>query len=465
MVNNVGFSGGYNNFAQYSAKDIENITKYALGTNIVTPKEGPLDGMGMMLGIGVGIEAFKGLGWLRKAAKYETPVGYFDGITTKEDMKAAKQALNPLSNGGWKTAEAYTTCSDNIKKAWNKFTAESTLKANEFKAAGGYNNLEAYKMALRNHNAEVITNLIPTGDKVKDLSTETKSLYEKAKTLAEMAAKDGKDSKQLFAKANEYLAKANAAAHAENLAQPATGFFGKLSRGLGISHANAKMAEFGTKSPLMAKVLKHGKGQGLFLIIEGATALFTIVPTFSQLGVGSGIKQTGKSIVKSGASIGGWIVGSAIAAKGGAALGAAIGSVGGPVGTVVGGVVGALCGLVGGTIGSWIAKKGAEKLVGKDELDIAKEKEVEEASQQATQDPKAIQQLMATAAQRLQQEGGESEDAKIAFTSMQNIANSQAYANENTKQKRNTQFQGSTNPFSQADYMNNDFMAMGAGLA
>lgn len=362
MVNNVGFNGGYNNFAQYSAKDIENITKYALGTNIVTPEEGPFDGMGMMLGIGVGIEAFKGLGWLRKAAKNEAPAGYYDGLTKKEDIKAAKQALNPLSKGGWKTAEAYTTCSDNIKNAWSKFKAESAVKAEEFKAAGGYKNLEAYKMALRNHNAEIITNMIPTGDKAKNLTDGTKKLYEEVKTLSEKAAKGGQDCKELFKQANAALAKANAAAHAENLAQPATGFFGKLSRGLGISKLNAKAAELGTKSPLMAKVLKHGKGQGLFLAIEGVTALFTIIPTFSQLGAGSGIKQIGKSVVKSGASIGGWIVGSAIATKGGAALGAAIGSVVPGVGTVIGGVVGALCGLVGGLVGSWIAKKGAEKL-------------------------------------------------------------------------------------------------------
>lgn len=422
MVSNVGFNGGYNNFAQYSAKDIENITKYALGTNIVTPEENPLGGPTIL--IGAGIESFKIGSWAWKNRKDLPGAWQIEKQGFAKDYAYKKELLG---NGGWKKAETYKT-------VWN------------------------------NYSANMVTECIPEGEKLEKLSTETKKAYEAARKAANAAksAKTVEEARKHLKEANETLAKARNMAHAETSLAEAATKWGKFSKGLGrytgYTKLNGYLAETATKSPLMAKALKFGKGSAPFFLLSGGIELFTqVIPSFSKLGAGSGTKQLMKSTAKTAASIGGWTAGMA--------AGAAIGSIIPGAGTVIGGAIGALCGFIGGTIGAWGAEKVTEKIVGKSELDIAKEKEVEEASQQAEQDPKAIQELMATAAQRLQQEGGESEDAKIAFASMEKIANSQAYASENTKQKRNPQFQGSTNPFSQADYMNNDFMAMGAGLA
>lgn len=421
MVNNVGFSG-YNNFAQYSAKDIENITKYALGTNIVEPDENPLGGPTILIG-GL-IESFKVGQWAWKNRK-DMPTAWAKEKQGFAKDYAYKKEL--LGNGGWKKAETYKT-------VWN------------------------------NYSANMVNEAIPEGEKFSKLSAETKKAYEAARKAAEAAktAKTAEAARASIKEANEALAKARNLAHIETTALEATTRWGKFSKGLGkytgVTKLNGFMAKTATESPLMAKALKFGKGNGIFFAITGGLELFTqVIPAYSKLGAGKGTKQLMKSTAKTAASIGGWTAGMA--------AGAAIGSIIPGAGTVIGGAIGALCGFIGGTIGSWAAEKVTEKVVGKSELDIAKEKDAEEASLEAQNNPQAVQELMATAAQRLQQEGGESEDAKIAFTSMQNIANSQAYASANAKQKRNPQFQGSTNPFSQADYMNNDFMAMGAGLA
>lgn len=421
MVSNVGFNGGYNNFAQYSARDIENITKYALGTNIVEPDENPLGGPTIL--IGAGIESFKIGSWAWKNRKDLSGAWQIEKQGFAKDLEYKKGLLG---NGGWKKAETYKT-------VWN------------------------------NYSANMVTESIPEGKKLESLSAETKKAYEAARKAAEAAktAKTTEAAREYIKTANESLAKARNLAHIETSALEATTKWGKFTKGLGkytgVTKLNGFMAKTATESPLMAKALKFGKGNGWFVAITGGLELFTqVIPAYSKLGAGSGTKQLMKSTAKTAASIGGWTAGMA--------AGAAIGSIIPGAGTVIGGAIGALCGFIGGTLGSWAAEKATESIVGKNELDIAKEKEAEEISQQATQDPQAVQQLMAQAAQRLEQEGTESEDAKIAFGSLQKIANSEAYANSNTKQKRNTQFQGSTNPFSQADYMNNDFMAMGAGL-
>lgn len=432
MVNNVGFSG-YNNFAQYSAKDIENITKYALGTNIVTPEEGPMDGMGMMLLIGGGIETFKAGKWAWDN-KNDLGGAWKKGVTNFNTDLAAKKVL--FSNGGWKNIETY-------KGAWN------------------------------NYSAKMVTESIPDAAKLNKLreaaktsknATEAVKHYIDAERAvgAAKAAKTSEEARKCIKAANESLAKARHFAHLESVATEATTTWGKVTKGLGkytgVTKLNGYMAETATKSPLMARALKFGKGNGWFAAISGGVELFTqVIPAYSQLGAGKGTKQLVKSTAKTAASIGGW--------SAGMAAGAAIGTCFFPVaGTVIGGAVGALCGLIGGCLGSWAATKVTEEIVGKNELDIAKEKAAEEMAIEAKKDPKAVQQLMATAVQRLQQEGTESEDAKIAFGSLQKLAQSQA--SESTSQNQYAQNTTATsNPFYKRDYMNDDFMAMGAGLA
>ena len=100
-------------------------------------------------------------------------------------------------------------------------------------------------------------------------------------------------------------------------------------------------------------------------------------------------------------------------------------------------------------------------------------------AQEAAQNPQATQELMAAAQQRLEAEGTNSEDAKLAFGSMQNLAklNQTQGNNQNQYAQANTNFAGNTttNPFAgntnayemlnKKDFMNDDFMAMSAGIS
>lgn len=419
MVNNISFNGGYTNFKQY-----ENAAKYALGTTIVTPEESPFMGMGIMMGI-VGLqEVWKSGKWVYTNRK-DLPEAWKQGKEIYNTDLATKKAL--LGNGGWKKLDTY-------KQIWNNYSANTLKQA------------------------------IPTKEGLEGLSPKTKKLYEKAEKIANMAKEKPARARKLLSMANAKFAEAEAAANAEKLLKPVTGFK-KFTRFLGkytgITKLNGGLKNFATKSPLTAKFLKYGKshGLGLFFAIEGISALFTIIPAFTQVGFGSGVKQTGKSIVKAGASIGGWVAG--------ATAGAAIGSIIPGAGTILGGAIGAAAGMIGGCLGSWATGKIVEPLC-KSEVDIAKEKEAKKIAEEASKDPQKAQELMATVAQKLQAEGTDSEDAKIALASIQNIVQSQPtqYAqsfsgNSETPNSNTT----SSNPFASNEYMNKDFMAMGAGLA
>jgi len=435
MVNNVGFNSAYN-MNQYS-KDIENVAKYALGSTLVAHEESPFEGIGMMLGIGGAIEAFKGGKWL---------------YSNRKDV-----------NG-----------------AWSKFSTEATAKADVFKKAGGVTSWDAYKIAINDHKTKAIKEMIPQGDKLTKLSVKTQNLYKEVEKATELIAKDPTKAKEVFKIANEKLVQANALAHGELAKIPATGFWGKLGKGFskysGFSKLEGAMKNFALKSPAMGSLLKYGKGNALFIGVEGIMGLFTqVIPSFNQLGPVSGIKQIFKTGVKAVASAGGWVVGSAIAGQGGAMVGAAIGSIVPGVGTVIGGVIGGLIGMVGGCIGSWAAVKVATKLVGKDELELAKEKDAKKLAKQASKSPEEMQAMLTTATQRLQAEGAETEDAKVVFGSLQNlakIAQTQPSNNETAVQD-NTAFTGMNNPYNpeimqkmyeQQDANDKDFMASSVGL-
>lgn len=218
---------------------------------------------------------------------------------------------------------------------------------------------------------------------------------------------------------------------------------------------------------LGAKALKLAKGSWLFSAITGATELFTqVIPAFSQLGAEKGIKQLGKSTIKTAAVVGGW--------EAGAAAGAAIGTLAFPgAGTLVGGLVGSVVGVIGGCLGSWLLGKIASPLT-KSELDIAKEEQAEQVAREASQNPESAQKLIAAAEQKLQQEGDSSEDAKIAFGSLQKIANS--IKEKGTQQATGQQALATNSPFSnqkglqqnsifQMDWKDKDLGAMSLGYA
>lgn len=459
MGDRIGFNGGYP--SQQNFRDLENVAKYAVGTTLVAPPEaGPFDGMGLMLGISGATSAFAGGKWL---------------WNNRADL-----------SGGWAN-----------------YKAEAAAEAAKLKAAGGLTSKSGIQYVLNKHNAKVIIDAVPTGGKYTKLAEAAKTSdnaakalknYESAKNAAEYAAKNPANAKRAFVVANKRLANAKALAYGQ--VKP-TGFFGKVGKFLGkvtgFSKLNGAVKNFATKSPITASILKHGKGNGLFLGITAAVELFTnVIPTFAQLGVEKGIKQLGKSIVKTGASVGGWAAGAALGAKGGAIIGTMIG---GPVGTFVGGLVG----FIGGCVGSWLATKAANKVCGKNELDKAKEAQAKEIAQKAASDPNVMQQVIAQAGQRLAAEGNTTEDAKIAFGSLSALDKFQksmqtSEAVQANKYKQSQPFTGTipsvptapsqttqpasyqgaaaTNPFAaglnkplfEQGYMDKDFMAMSCGL-
>jgi hypothetical protein len=170
MFGNVGFNSAYS-MNQYS-RDIENVAKYALGSTLVAKEESPFEGLGLMLGIGVAIEGFKGGQWL------------------------------------WGNRK-------DVNGAWTKFAQESKIKADAFTKAGGLTSTNAYKYAMNQHRAKTIRGMIPVGDNFTRLSKKTQKLYTEAQKATESALKNPNKTKNAFKLANEKLVKANALAHGE----------------------------------------------------------------------------------------------------------------------------------------------------------------------------------------------------------------------------------------------------------
>ncbi len=103
-------------------------------------------------------------------------------------------------------------------------------------------------------------------------------------------------------------------------------------------------------------------------VIEGVTEIY---PTFKELGAEKGFKQLGKSALKVAGDTAGFIIGD----QAGIAIGSAIGTALFPG---IGTAIGAATGLVAGMFGSYAASHITEKIIGKSELEIAKEKQAQQ---------------------------------------------------------------------------------------
>lgn len=380
MVN--GLSGVGQSYPSYS-KQLDALAKYATGTALASNQLGVTDGVGTVALFGLGMEGFKGLGWLNR--NFKTPI----------DPNLPKDATFTQK---WNNYKGW----DGVKTQWATDKLAAKTQATNF-----YNTFQASpKLAMQNFWADQrmksVLNSLPNAGKLEKLAKVDPS-FKTTYAEVEKLAKAGK-----LKEANKLLAEANSLTHG---AIKPTGFFGKMGAGVskytGLDYLGGKVKNFATKSPATAKMLKMFKGNGLYAGILAATAIFTeIIPTFASLGAAKGTKQVGKSAVKAGAEIGGWVVG----AKAGAIAGAAIGTMI-PI-PVVGTVVGALCGLVGGLIGCNLAGKAAKAVVGKNEMEIAQDKQAKQLAQQAQNDPELMNELLAYAQARMQEEGPDSPEAQ-----------------------------------------------------
>lgn len=364
----------------YSARDVENLVKYATGVALTNK-----DNIGVsdvVAGAGTNL-LVQGLSW------------------AKDNRGNYKGAIQSTVSAARSTRGIYTT------------------------AGRGIQGMRAVANASQ---ASQLLSAIPAAEELAGMSKNTRTLYEQAKAAAEVLGKTG--TKHAADTANQLLVQANAAAAKD--AAAATGFWGKAKNFLGINKASTAINTAAAKSPLASKCLNEFKAQGgtAMLVMEGATEVITnVVPTFKQLGAKAGMKQVGKSAVKTVASVGGWVAGAAVGTKIGAAIGSIIPGAGTAIGAVAGAVIGSLCSLIGGSLGSRLAKKGAEKVVGKDELELAKEKQAKEIAQQAQNNQQVLNQVAAAAAERLSAEGCNSEDAQRAYNSLAAITAQQNMSN------------------------------------
>lgn len=197
-------------------------------------------------------------------------------------------------------------------------------------------------------------------------------------------------------KTAEKIAKKAAQEGAETASK---GFFGTIKSGL--SKVGSAISSVISKIPGASKVkdgltwlgntkvgkLAKGTGAVGMMAIEGVIGLVTeVIPAFAQGGFDSGMKQLGKTGLKTVATGAGWVGGTAAAT----ALGAAIGSIFPGVGTVIGGAIGTF---IGGMLGSTVASGIADKIVGKSEVEILQDEQFEEAAAQVAQDNNAMNEL------------------------------------------------------------------------
>ena len=237
-----------------------------------------------------------------------------------------------------------------------------------------------------------------------------------------------------------------------------------------------------SNNPVTRTLAKGAKAGGGMAVISLALETPNVVKTYKTLGGKKGTKQLGKSLVKVGAETAGYVVGAKLGAK----LGATIGTfIGGPVGTAIGGTIGSIIGVGCGLLGSWLGGKAARTVVGKDELEIAKENETRELALAAQNNQELQIQLAQAAREKL--EAGEvasEEDATSIMNSYNKLADaitsqtsSATISQTNTSQNFTTGYQrvqggglqalnalasnnySLYNPFSFNSCMNNPFMS------
>lgn len=370
MVNNVNSNRAY----AYPKQDLQNLAKYATGMD-VTPQKNNLKVTDLM-SYPMTITAYDSYQWIKK---------------NKGNYKAAFKTITDTAQEG------------------NKLLKQVGVNG-----------------VLRVSNAKDILKFIPESEYLSKLSQPVQDLYKTAQSYAEIAIKTPEKAKRALKVANKNFAEAKAAAYAEKTAS-ATGIFSKVKNALGITKVNKGLNNLAAKSPTFSKCLDAYKNESgtLMLALEGGIEVATnVVPTFKKLGAKKGLKQLGKSSVTTASSVAGWVAGSAIGSKVGKAIKAAV-----PGGKKAGALIGVLaetvCSYVGGSIVQHFASKGAKKLVGKSELEKAKEQETLQLTQVAQDVPEVFNGLIEAAAQRMSVEGENSPNSKAMNESFKNLVLSQ----------------------------------------
>ena len=372
LVQNVGVKA-----YRYPQKDLQVLARYANGLEVNPKKEKITDGLTVM-----------------NIMSYPLTMSAYDGYRWVKNNKG------------------------NYKEAFQKVTQEAKSINNVLKKTG-------VQGVLRNVDAKNVLASIPEEEYLNTLSSATKDLYKKAQSYATAAASTTGNIKGALKQANQHLTEANAAAYAERAAN-ATGIFSKVKNALGITAVNKGLNNLAAKSPVFSKCLDAYRNEsGTFMLVleGGMEAATNVVPTFKKLGAKRGFKQLGKSAATTVSSVAGWVAGSALGSKVGSIIKAATGST--KAGAVLGVFADKACSYIGGSIVQHFASKGAQKLVGKSELEKAKEEEVNALAEMAQNDEEVLQALLVAANERMEAEGIDNPNYLAVQEACQNLVASQ----------------------------------------
>ena len=371
MVQNIGAKA-----YRYPQKDLQTLARYANGLEVNPKKEKITDGLTVM-----------------NLMSYPLTMSAYDGYRWIKGNKG------------------------NYKEAFKAVTNEAKSANNILKQSG-------IKGVLRNVDAKNVLASIPEEEYLNTLSSATKDLYKKAQSYATSAASNSGNVKEALKQASQKLTEANAAAYAERAA--GTGIFTKAKNILGITAVNKGLNNLATKSPVFSKCLDAYRNEsGTFMLVleGGMEAATNVVPTFKQLGAKRGFKQLGKSAATTISSVAGWVAGSALGSKVGSIIKAATGST--KAGALIGVFADKACSYIGGSIVQHFASKGAQKLVGKSELEKAKEEETMALAEMAQNDEEVLQALLVAANERMEAEGIDNPNYQAVQQACQNLVASQ----------------------------------------
>ena len=358
-------------------KDIKTLSRYALG---YTPeeKEYSVDPSSLVWTIGLE-KGFRGVNTLAPYAKNAKKVWTeqkqleeaLKGTTKKETVKNYKRAME-IQNSQRRLMEA------EIKEIKKSNILDSQKKALiDCKKATYYNNLKREIEAAKKLDPKAYA------QKIKDIEQKIADLNLKSAT--------------------------------EKITKVPTSKMGKIGHGIkkysGYYNANKKVAEVVAKSSKLQKVAKFGRMNAVTAVgIDLLLGIPEIVETQKELGTKKAIKQTGRVVAIAGTQVAAYAIG----AKSGAALGAAIGSIIPGAGTLVGAILGTAIGLTA----SYFAGKGAQKILGKSELDQAQDKVAQEVATEASQDPNTLTEVMTIASERFQNDPLQPEQVAQAYNNV-----------------------------------------------
>ena len=360
-----------------------------------------------------------------------------NGINSQSNIYALKDLVNlakyangvPLTDDAEKLTvsqvSSYTTmmCAYEgyqwVKENKGQYKKAFKSVTDNGKAANDILKKNGVKGVLRVADAKEVLANIPTAEALNGLSAKTQDLYKNAQKLAE-AVKANPSNKDIAKQASQLLAKAEAASYAEMA--KGTGLYQKFKNAVGITKVGQATRNMAAKSSTFKTCLdayNNESGNAMLVLEGGVEALTTVVPTFRKLGFKRGMKQLGRSAVRVVSSVAGWVAGSAVGSKIGEVVGALVGN------TKVGAVVGAIAGRVGsyavGTVGQHYANKAVTKVLGKSELEKAKEEDCVKIAQAAQQDPEVFDALIQQAAERLVNEGEDTAESKAVNQVLRNL--------------------------------------------